>query len=393
MITEILKDLIKIDTRTSISNETAAALYLKNICDHFRIACEIIEPVKGKGSIIAHIPGRDQSKAELLLLSHLDTAEFGDLTKWRFQPCAAVEHQGRIFGRGAIDCKGLVSLGISILIHIRKYNLQPERGIVLAAVADEENGGRYGLGHLIENHQLIQNSKYVLGEGGGFPIKLGNTCYYTCQNAEKGRMSFEVADYNLNRSADQETFVGNPLINLFKGLWKTKLYDRELVKVLWRQLLLKDSVRRLNLDALLQHSYYWTKAGEQAILNISSLPGTDARVINGIFKHLGIGNGNVKPVSNIPPTHSPLNTKLYAMIVSETAKMYPQSRVIPYTTPGYSDNRFLRSRGKVVYGYFPLSLKDRLAGIHGYNEAICIDRLLDTYNLISNIVLKFCNAI
>ncbi len=142
MITEILKDLIKIDTRTSISNETAAALYLKNVCNHLSIPCEIIEPVKGKGSIIAHVPGRDRSKAELLLLSHLDTAEFGDLTKWRFHPCAAVEHQGRIFGRGAIDCKGLVSLGISILIHLRKHNLQPERGIILAAVADEETGGQ-----------------------------------------------------------------------------------------------------------------------------------------------------------------------------------------------------------------------------------------------------------
>ncbi len=178
-------------------------------------------------------------------------------------------------------------------------------------------------------------------------------------------------------------------MNLLQGLFKAKLYNREFLKFLWRQLLLTDSGRRLDLEALFHESYYWTKAGKKDILNISSLPSTEKRVIKGIFKHLGINNSSVKPVSNIPPTHSLLDSKLYEIIVSETAKMYPDSRVIPYTTPGYSDNRFLRSRGKVVYGYFPLSLKDKLAGIHGYNESICIDRLLDSYQLMSNIVLKF----
>lgn len=171
MIIDILKDLIKIDTRTAIANETEAAAYIKELCDEFNIESKIIEPAEGKGSLIAYIPGRDRSKKELLLLSHLDTAEFGDLNKWKFSPLAAKEYKGRIVGRGAIDCKALVSIWLSVLINIRKSNLHPERGIIFAAVSDEENGGKYGMEYLVQNDELIKKCGYVIGEGGGYPIK------------------------------------------------------------------------------------------------------------------------------------------------------------------------------------------------------------------------------
>jgi acetylornithine deacetylase/succinyl-diaminopimelate desuccinylase-like protein len=63
--------------------------------------------------------------------------------------------------------------------------------------------------------------------------------------------------------------------------------------------------------------------------------------------------------------------------------------VIPYTTPGYSDNRFLREEGKQVYGFFPLLPEDSLAGIHGFNESISIESLTNAYKLLKDIVREF----
>lgn len=392
MIKDILQDLIKIDTRTSIANETEAAVYLKKVCDQFNIENEIIEPVKGKGSFVAHIPGWDKSKKELLLLSHLDTAEFGDLSRWKFHPLSAAEYKGRIVGRGAIDCKGLVSLWLSILINIRKSSPSPpERGIIFAAVADEENGGKYGMEYLIENNELIKNCEYVLGEGGGYPIKLGDTIYYTCQNAEKGSVSYQV-ETALNRIEDgKETYVRNPLVNLLKGL-STGIYDLELLQFLVKQALSKTHKRRLSLKALTCDSYYVDKNEKGIFLTVKSIPNSKEMNYRSILNKMGLG-GHIKITNNFTSTYTAINTKLYNLIVSETSKLSSDYKVIPYTTPGYSDNRFMRSMKKTVYGYFPLSLEDSLSGIHGNNESISIKGLLNAKCLMNNIVSKFTNII
>lgn len=391
MVVDILKELIRIDTRSSCANETEAAVYLKNICDRYNIDNEIVEPVKGKGSIVAHIPGRDKNKGELLLLSHLDTAEYGDLGKWKFHPCSAAEYKGRIFGRGTIDCKGLVSLWLSMLINIRERNVLPERGIIFAAVSDEENGGKYGMEYLIENNQLIRNCWYVIGEGGGFPIKLGNTIYFTCQNAEKGKRSYQIDNAEMDDVEEcKETYVGEPVKALIKGLSATKIYNMALVVFLLKQSLMRSNKRRIDVNSLLCSSYNQNRTRQKAMLNISYLPGTNEKAIERILKNTGLNDYDIRLTADIPPSHTAVDTHLYDIIAGETAKQYPKSKVIPYTTPGYSDNRFLRDRGKVVYGYFPLSLEDELSGIHGYNEHISISGLLDACNLMYNVLTVFC---
>lgn len=391
MVTDILKALIRIDTRSSCANETEAAVYLKNICDRYNIDNEIIEPVKGKGSIVAHIPGRDKSKGELLLLSHLDTAEYGDLGKWKFHPCSAAEYKGSIFGRGAIDCKGLVSLWLSMLITIRERNVLPERGIIFAAVSDEESGGKYGMEYLIENNELIRNCRYVIGEGGGFPIKLGNTTYFTCQNAEKGKRSYQIDNAaTAYVEENEEAYVGKPVYGLIKGLSVTKIYDMTLVIFLLKQFLMRGNKRRIDANSLLCSSYHLDRTGQKGMLNISYLPGTSEKDIERILKNTGLNNYDIKLVADIPPNHTAVDTDLYDIIAGETANQYSRSKAIPYTTPGHSDNRYLRDRGKIVYGYFPISLEDKLSGIHGYNERISILGLLDACKLMYKILTVFC---
>ncbi len=392
MIESILQDLIRIDTRTSAANETEAAVYLKKVCDRFDIENEIIEPIKGKGSFIAHIPGWDKSKKELLLLSHLDTAEFGDLSRWKFHPLSAVEFKGRIVGRGAIDCKGLVSLWLSILVNIRKSNFHPARGIIFAAVADEENGGKHGMEYLIENNELIKNCEYVIGEGGGYPIRIGDTLYYTCQNAEKGSVSYRIEKKADDAEDSKEYHVGSPLINLLKGLSIAKIYNLELLCFLMKQSLLRTHKRRLDLNSLACSSYCFAKHEGNTVLTINNIPGSNNMNAERILNKAGIHGDEKKVASYVPANYTAVSTELYQLIVSETRKASPNNRVIPYTTPGYSDNRFLRYKGKTVYGYFPLSFEDSLSGIHGYNENISIRGLLDSYRLMNNIVLRFTNC-
>lgn len=387
MIQAILRDLIQIDTRTSQANETEAAVYLKNLCDQFNLENQILEPVRGKGSLIARIPGRSPDKKELLLLSHLDTADFGDLEKWHFPPLAATEYKGRIFGRGAIDCKGLVSVWMSILIHLHQKGLQPERGIIFAAVADEESGGEQGMKYLIEHHEGIKNCGYVIGEGGGYPIQLDGTTYYTCQNAEKGSTAFRVADASESLETGKEIYTGHPFINLLKGLFVTNIYDVELLRFFIKQPFSGSHKRSLDFKAMLCDSYSLDR--EEARVTIHRNPDGKAMDFGSWRKKLQSCMKLSEMTSHIPASYSRIDTELYQVIARETKRRGQQYKVIPYTTPGYSDNRFLRDKERAVYGFFPLTLEDRLSGIHGYDEAISIEGLLNAYELLNRIVQQF----
>ena len=389
MIQDILRELIRIDTRTSQANETEAAVYLKGLCDRFDIENQILEPIQGKGSLIARIPGTDPSKKELLLLAHLDTADFGELEKWHFPPLAATEYKGRIFGRGAIDCKGLASVWMSILINLRQKGLQPERGILFAAVADEESGGEYGMKYLIEHNEGIKNCGCVIGEGGGYPIQLEGTTYYTCQNAEKGRVAFRVSEPGEGVEMGKEIYTGHPIINLLKGILITKIYDGELLRFFTKQPFSRAHKRRLDFKGMLCGSYSLDRDEKGERLTIYEIPGMKAKDFSVLRNKLASLLRNAEMTSHIPASYSRVDTELYQVIVRKTKEHSAKDKVIPYTTPGYSDNRLLRDKGRAVYGYFPLTLEDGLAGIHGHDENITIEGLLHAYDLLNRIVQQF----
>ena len=129
---QILRDLIKIDTRTKLNNEIEAIKYLKQRCNEYGIDSKIIEPSNGKGNLIAYHNYKADSSSNLLLLSHVDTSEFGDIFKWKYPPLSGAEKNGLIIGRGAIDCKSLASLWLSILIYLKKKSWRWTRKIKVA---------------------------------------------------------------------------------------------------------------------------------------------------------------------------------------------------------------------------------------------------------------------
>ena len=69
-VTNLLIDLIKINTTNPPGNETEAAKYLaKSLEEGFN--CEFFESAPGRGSVITRLKGTGE-KPNLLLLSHLD---------------------------------------------------------------------------------------------------------------------------------------------------------------------------------------------------------------------------------------------------------------------------------------------------------------------------------
>jgi acetylornithine deacetylase/succinyl-diaminopimelate desuccinylase-like protein len=103
------------------------------------------------------------SNTELLLVAHTDTVTASDPAKWTHPPFSGAIYDGKIFGRGAIDCKGGVALNLyalKILTDLDHPNL-----VKVVAVADEEIAGDsdFGLRHLLTLGLNAQAAIYTYG--------------------------------------------------------------------------------------------------------------------------------------------------------------------------------------------------------------------------------------
>jgi acetylornithine deacetylase/succinyl-diaminopimelate desuccinylase-like protein len=166
----VLSRYIQIDTTNPPGNEIKAAQFLKTIFDREGIESRIIESAPGRGNIYARLRG-DGSKKTIMLLHHMDVVP-ADAKQWREPPFSGAIKDGIIWGRGAIDNKGGGVMQLMALLALKRQNARLKGDVIFVGTADEEAGGVFGAGYLLDKHpDLFKDVAVVLNEGGG--IRLG----------------------------------------------------------------------------------------------------------------------------------------------------------------------------------------------------------------------------
>ena len=92
-------------------DETPVCEYARERLAEDGIVSEILESAPNRGNLIARLEG-SSGKAGLLFMSHTDVVPVEDESKWTHPPFGAVIVGDRIHGRGASDCKGLLTAQI-----------------------------------------------------------------------------------------------------------------------------------------------------------------------------------------------------------------------------------------------------------------------------------------
>lgn len=168
----LLSDYIRIDTTTPQGEHRAAGLLATELHRH-GIATRLLAGPENRPNLYAEVG--PQGAPAVLLLHHLDVVPAnGD--DWLVPPFSGDTRAGvipdsargepEIWGRGAIDSKGL---GVA---HLTAFVSAAERAdlgarLIFLATADEENGGVLGLGRLIETHpELFAEVAVAVTEGG-----------------------------------------------------------------------------------------------------------------------------------------------------------------------------------------------------------------------------------
>jgi acetylornithine deacetylase/succinyl-diaminopimelate desuccinylase-like protein len=188
----LASDLIRIDTtntgdEATTVGERAAAEYVAGKLAEVGYDPTYLESgARGRGNVVARLPGADPGRGALLVHGHLDVVP-AEASEWSVHPLSGEVSGGYLWGRGAIDMKHMVAMTVAVARQLRREGFVPPRDLIFAFVADEESGGLRGARWLAEHRaDLFEGATEAISEVGGFSVTLpGGPRAYLVQTAEK----------------------------------------------------------------------------------------------------------------------------------------------------------------------------------------------------------------
>ncbi|MEJ2732692.1 MAG: M20/M25/M40 family metallo-hydrolase [Anaerolineae bacterium] len=181
---ELLQRLIQFDTTNPPGHTSECIAYIDGLLTEAGIEPKILAKSPESPNLIARLSGQGNAPP-LLLYGHVDvvTAEH---QQWSHPPFEGKIADGFVWGRGALDMKGGVTMMLAAFLRAKAEGLALPGDVVLAVVSGEETLGDVGAKFLVEQHpELFEGIRYALGEFGGFTLPVGNRRFYPIQIAEK----------------------------------------------------------------------------------------------------------------------------------------------------------------------------------------------------------------
>jgi acetylornithine deacetylase/succinyl-diaminopimelate desuccinylase-like protein len=395
---------------------------------------ELIEPVAGRGSLVARIEGTDPDAPSLCLMGHTDVVPYNADT-WQRDPAggelvANAEGVSEVWGRGAVDMLNQTAAMAVAFKRLVVSGFRPKGSLVYFAVADEEAGGVVGAKPLVEGHAYAVVTDYCLTEFGGFTTPAaGGGLHVSVGTAEKGgapvkltvrgRASHGSVPYGTDNALVTAAEVVRR-ISVARGpsriddTWRQWVgaqgYDADLTATLLDPDRLWEALPGMS-RSMAGHAHACTHltaaptlvtGSKQQKMNV--IPdvvtiGVDVRLLPGQGKEdvlafldgvLGPGGaGGTQDLRDrieieLPRgarsgTASPTDTPLWDAMRRAAQRTYPDAELLPSIASGTTDARWLRPAGVVTYGFGLLSRKvtpaEFWSRFHGKDERIDVDSL------------------
>ena len=139
---KLTQDLLRINSENPPGNERAIARFVSGYLKNMGLRPKIVSFYPNRDNVLAVLPGR-RSRSSLLITPHLDTVPAG--TGWQFGPFSGEVSGGKIFGRGATDCKGNLAVALEAMQSLLEDKVSLANDLIFLATADEEAGSGKGL--------------------------------------------------------------------------------------------------------------------------------------------------------------------------------------------------------------------------------------------------------
>jgi succinyl-diaminopimelate desuccinylase len=123
-------------------------------------------PSKKRPNVIAYNYGETRAE-KLWIITHLDVVPPGEESLWTItKPFEPTIKEGRIYGRGSEDNGQSMIASIFAIEALKNLGIKPTRTVALAFVADEEQGSKYGIQHLLKQGLFNKDDLIVVPDGG-----------------------------------------------------------------------------------------------------------------------------------------------------------------------------------------------------------------------------------
>lgn len=185
----LVSDLIRIDTTNTgdgTGKERPAAEYVAEKLGEAGIEATLIESAPNRANVVARIAGTDPGRAPILVHGHLDVVP-AEAADWSVHPFSGEVRDGMLWGRGAIDMKGMDAMTLAVVRAWAREGRRPPRDVVLAFTADEEASAAHGSTWLVTKHaDLFEGVTEGISESGGYTFHAGGRRLYPVAAGERG---------------------------------------------------------------------------------------------------------------------------------------------------------------------------------------------------------------
>ncbi len=140
---QILKNLVQIPTENppGITDEIVDYLISDVFKESDGFHNEVMSYKKKEVELKNLITKIGTGKEKIILSGHLDVVPVGEDSQWKHPPFSAKVVDGKLYGRGACDMKGGLTMLIGTIFHLKKYpELLENYTICFIGSADEESG-------------------------------------------------------------------------------------------------------------------------------------------------------------------------------------------------------------------------------------------------------------
>lgn len=431
-----LADLIKINTSNPPGGEDPAAKYVAGVLQKEGLTPELLEVVPGRSAVVARLRSAamaDPAKA-LLLVAHLDVVP-ADKSRWSVDPFGGVVKDGYLYGRGAIDDKGMLAANLAAFIALKRSGAHLNRDVIFLATADEETSGDASIRNLAAKYWDKFAAGYAINEGGNVFVKNGKVQYIGLQASEKVSANITVIARGAAGHASQPT-KDNAVVHLAAAVAKIGTYsapvrfttivrryfeglapleDDEIGKwirsldtpdrgehaqrvisdssPLWNAML-RDTIAPTMLSAGSARNVIPGEA--RANLNVRLLPGdTINTLVEDLNKLLNdpLVRLEVLPNAGLAAPDSSLENDFYATIARIATREFGGAPTLPFQSTWATDSSQLRLHNVQAYGLVPFPLNDEdLKRMHGDDERIPLASFAKGVDVMVKIVTEFAGT-
>ncbi len=416
--TSLLREYIRVDTSNPPGNEERAVRFLGDILSGEGIAFETAESAPGRSNLIAYLgPGQ----GGVCLLNHTDVVPV-EQRFWDLPAFAGELKDGFIWGRGALDMKGMGIIELMTFLLLKRQSIPLRRRVTFLAAADEEAGSQFGVGWLAEHRPQWLQADLVINEGAYGLIGKGAGKRPIFQVAPSEKLPLWVRLTARGRPGHGSVPHGdNCADRLVAALGRIKEWQhdrrilplfrahleglREAEAIAWEsdeealalgdqhpaiQARFHDTISLTMVSTGIKVNVIPAEA--TATLDCRLLPDVDPdEFLARLTEVIGDDRVELEVLNRFEGKDSPID-ETFARVVREViSELVEGAHLVPEMTSGFTDSRIFRVRGVPAYGFVPCLVEPAdLAGVHGNNERISVENLRLGMQVLYEVVRRLC---